>query len=397
MRPEGQQSGLSGGPSLYASITGERHATWLELFFDLVFVLAIAELARFLHDKPTLDGFLSFAFLFVPVWWLWLSFTYYADLFDADGPVYRVVMLAAMLLVVAFSMNIHGALDGSSSGFALTFAAMQALLVGLYLWAWRSEPAARPLSARYSLGFSLGALLWLFSLLAPETVRYWFWGLALLVEILTPVLGQLTVLKDVPVQVSHMPERLRLFTLIVLGESVVVTGSGVADTSWQPSSVLVAGLGFVAVACLWWLYFDHIDDSAVDRGFSGGLRELLISFVWSYGHLAIFAGLTATAVGIGLAITEAGEAALGSGARAALCGGTFLYLLAISAIHPLSPSPLPKVALAARLLVAAFALALVSSGLPPPVLVGALTLALTGLTFLEVAGFGPPFGGGSAR
>jgi low temperature requirement protein LtrA len=376
-------------PTLYAPRgEGGRHATWLELFFDLVFVLAIAELAHYLHDHLTVSGFFGFLFLFVPVWGTWMGYTYYADLFDVDGPAYRVTMLAAMLVSIALAVSIPGALDGGSAGFAAAYVALRMLLVGLYAWAWRHAREVRPQCARYVVGFSAGALVWGASLLVPEPARYGVWLLGIIVvEIATPFFVQLTVLEELPFQVSHLPERLGLFTIIVLGESIVVTGLGVADTEWAVGSVVVAGLGFAAVGSLWWLYFDRVDESAVERAYTGGVRELLIGFGWAYGHLFVYAGLGATAVGIELAIGEATDAALGGGTRAALCGGVALYLLAITIVHPLSPPPLPKSVLTARLVVAAFALALALAGsaLSPPVLVGLLALALAGLTAFEVA------------
>ena len=304
-----------------------------------------------------------------------MGYTYYADLFDVDGPAYRVAMLAAMLLSIALAVSIHGALDGGSSGFVAAYVALRMLLVGLYAWAWRHAREVRPQCARYAAGFSAGALVWSASLLLPEPARYGLWVLGIIVvELATPFFVQLTVLKELPFQVSHLPERLGLFTIIVLGESVVVTGLGVADTEWAVGSVVVAALGFIVVGCLWWLYFDRVDESAVERAYTGGVRELLIGFAWAYGHLFIYVGLAAIAVGIELAIGEATHAALGGGARAALCGGVPLYLLAITIVHPLSPPPLPRSAVVARLAVATFALA----------------LALAGLTAFEVAWIGQP-------
>ena len=197
-------------------------------------------------------------------------------------------------------------------------------------------------------------------------------------------------LDGLPVQVSHLPERLGLFTIIVLGESVVVTGVGVADTEWAVRSVVVAVLGFAAVGCLWWLYFDRVDESAVERAYTGGMRELLVGFAWAYGHLFIYAGLAATAVGIEFAIEDATHASLAGGVRAVLCGGVALYLLALTIVQPLSPPPLPSSALATRFMVAALALALAVAGsaISPVVLVGLLALALSGLTAFEVAWVG---------
>jgi low temperature requirement protein LtrA len=382
---------VAGRPRLYASSEEGRHATWLEVFFDLVFVLAIAELARYLHNHLTVGGFLAFAFLFVPVWLVWSNFSYYADLFDVDGPFYRVMMLVAMLLSIALAMNVYGALDGGSAGFVAAYVALRVLLVGLYTWAWRYVEETRPLTTWHLTGFSTGALIWGASLLVPEPARYWMWALGLLVEMATPVFAQILVLEEAPVQRSHLPERFGLFTIIVLGESIVVTGLGVAGTQWAVGSVVVAALGFAAVASLWWLYFDHVlDESAVEHAYTNGVRELFVGFSWAYGHLAIYIGLAATAVGIEFAIGGAMDPALGRGARAALCGGVALYLVAVSVLHSLSPQPFPRRASAARLGVAAFAvvLALVGSALSPPVLAGLLALALVGLTFFEVGWVG---------
>jgi low temperature requirement protein LtrA len=132
----------------------------LELFFDLVFVVAIAVLAVFLHDHLTLGGFLGFALLLVPVDWAWMSFAYYADQFDTDDTLFRVVMLVAMLASAALAVNVAGTLEGSSAGFVVANVVLQALLIGLYAWAWRNATEARPMSARYATGFSVGALIW---------------------------------------------------------------------------------------------------------------------------------------------------------------------------------------------------------------------------------------------
>ena len=380
---------MIGRPTLYAPGGGERHATWLELFFDLVFVLAVAELAHYLHGHLTPSGFLGFAFLFLPVWLVWANFSYYADLLDADGPLYRVAMLTAMLFSIALAVNVYGALDGGSAGFAAAYVALRVLLIGLYVWAWRHVAEVGTLALWHAAGFSAGALIWAGSLLVPEPARYWAWALGLLVEMATPVLAQFRVLESTPVQESHYPERLGLFAIVVLGESVLVTGAGLLDTDWAAGSVATAVLGFAAVGCLWWIYFDRVADaSAVERAFTNSARELLVGFAWAYGHLAIYAALTATAVGIQVAIEGTAGAALDGAARAALCGGVALYLLVVALLHRLSPMPPTGRTLAGRLVAAASVLALVPFGgvLPPPALVGLLALALVGLTAFEGLG-----------
>lgn len=145
------------------------------------------------------------------------------------------------------------------------------------------------MSVRYATGFSVGALIWLSSLLTPESLRYDLWALALLVEMGTPVLGYSTV-RSVPGHVSHMPERFGLFTLIVLGKSIVVLTSGVVETSWRPVSALTAVSGFTVAACIWWLYFDHVDEEAIGQSFTSGVAGVVRSHVWGYGNLAVWAG-----------------------------------------------------------------------------------------------------------
>jgi low temperature requirement protein LtrA len=323
-------------PRLRVGQGGERRATWLELFFDLVFVVAIAALAVFLHDHLTLGGFLGFALLLVPVGWAWMSFAYYADQFDTDDTLFRVVMLVAMLASAVLAVNVAGALEGSPAGFVVANVVLRTLLIGLYAWACRNATEARPMSARYATGFSVGALIWLASLLAPEPLRYGLWALALLVEMGTPVLGYSTV-RLVPGHVSHMPERFGLFTLIVLGESIVVLTSGVVDTSWRPVSSLTAVGGFTVAACLWWLYFDHVDEEAIGQSFTSGVAGVVRSHVWGYGHLAVWAGIAPVSVGIEFAISEASEPELAAAIRWAVCGGISFYLVAISAIQLATP------------------------------------------------------------
>lgn len=118
---------------LYVAENGksDRHATWLELFFDLVFVVAIAELAHFLHDELNWVGIVSSALLFVPVWWLWIDFSYYADQFDVERGFYRLTMLGVMFGTIVLSLTIPEALQGGSVQFATIYALLRLVIVGL--------------------------------------------------------------------------------------------------------------------------------------------------------------------------------------------------------------------------------------------------------------------------
>ena len=111
----------------------ERHATWLELFFDLVFVVAIAELAHLLHDHLDWGGIASFAILFIPVWWLWIDFSYYADQFNVEQGFYRLIMLGIMFGMIVLALTLPEALQVEGSAqFASVYTALRLVIVGLY-------------------------------------------------------------------------------------------------------------------------------------------------------------------------------------------------------------------------------------------------------------------------
>ena len=297
----------------------ERHATWLELFFDLVFVISIAEVVHTLEDYRSLADFAGTAGLFVAVWWAWVGYTVYADRFDTDDLLHRVLVLAGMLAVIAMALSVHDALHGGAARFALTFVAVRGIVLLLNARARRHAAAARPLLTLYLVAFSIGASLWLVSVFVPAPARYVLWGVALTLELSAPWVGRHQIEKA-PIHASHLVERFGLFTLIVLGESVISVAQGAADVDWTVRSLAAAVGGFVTVASLWWLYFDRLDD--------GAIRSVLQGLVWNYAHLPLLAGLVSVAVGVEYAIVQVATGQLERSTALALGGGTALYLLA---------------------------------------------------------------------
>jgi len=301
-----------------------RHATWLELFFDLVFVVAVSRLGVLLHDDHSLAGVLTAAGLLVPVWWTWISFSYYADLFDDDGPADRLAQLAAMLGagVVAVTLTDGVAADGEL--FAGTFAVLFTLLGAMYWQAGRAELRARALCRWYVAGSLSGAALWALSIAVPAPGRYALWGAAVVVNAL--VSGPLAYarVREVPQQVSHMPERFGLFVIVVLGETVLALVDGVAATSWNPASVATVVAGFVIAASIWWVYFDQFDEAAIDRALLGGRGAQVRSFAYGYGHLLVYAAIVA----FGVAVELSAEAAAESGPAVPLLGAALAALVA---------------------------------------------------------------------
>jgi low temperature requirement protein LtrA len=324
-RNPAQLAPLRRPPRLRSGEDGHRHATWLELFFDLVFVAGAAQLATGLVDDHTAQGFLRFAGLFVALAWAWMGFTYYLNRFDTDDVAHRVLVSLGMLSVAGFAVAIGDpAGPEGTARLAAAYVAIHVVLLVLYARAWRHVPAVRPAIVLYFWGFGLGGALWLASLAVEPPARMWVWGLALAVEFAFPFLG-FRRLGVAPVDREHLEERFGLFTIIVLGEAVIAVVVGTDVAAWKGPSIAAALAGFAGALALWWTYFDFQTFSSVRGG--------RWPFVTSYGHVVLWLGITAFGAGMKLAIKKGGDVASDPGVRWAVCGGAAAFLLAIAAFH----------------------------------------------------------------
>jgi low temperature requirement protein LtrA len=301
---------------------GARHASYLELFFDLVFVVAIAQLSHELVLDHSLHGFAVFGGLYLPVFIAWQGFTIYADRFDTDDLVFRLGILGGMLAILGLAMQIPDAAAGHGTGFAVAYIVLRSLMNALYARAYVHVPEARPLIVRYGSGYSLGVALWIVSLAVDAPGRYVLWGIALMWEYALPWLAR-ALFPSIPVHTSHVPERFALFTIVVLGESVLAVALGVAGRDWAASAAAIAVLGFIAAAAVWWMYFGHGLELAVERTAGGVL-------VFAYAHIPLYAALTAVGAGIALAIEHSSDPGLDAGTRWALAGGAAVYLVCLT-------------------------------------------------------------------
>ena len=306
----------------------ERRATWLELFFDLIFVVAIAQLAHNLHEHFNAFGLVGFAVLFIPVWWCWIGATFYDTRFSNDGLVDRLITLVQMAIVAVMAANLHHGLDSTSVPFAYSYSAFRAVLVCQYLHAGYHVPEARPLTNWFAVGFSSSTVLWLLSTFVPVPWRFLLWGIGLIIDFATPLTAGERVSR-VPPSMSHTTERIGLFTIIVLGESVVAVVGGVSDKQWNLISVIIALLGLAIAFSFWWMYFDTVDNSpmyAMKKGKMG------IALTWLYAHLPLTIGLTATGVGVEKMIHGSAEDSA-SIEKVLFCFSVALCLSILSGIH----------------------------------------------------------------
>jgi low temperature requirement protein LtrA len=295
-----------------------RRVTWLELFFDLVFVAAVAQVGTHLRDDYSVTGLLRFSLLFALIWWAWLGHTSFSTRFDTDDLVQRGLTWLQMFLVAVMAINSTGALDSrDSAGFAAAYSLMRLVLVAQYLRA-RPIRRARALTTRCAASCGIAAALWLASALVPVPLRFWLWALALAIDVVTPLVTTKH-LVDVPHDAAHLPERYGLFTIILMGESMVAVMTGMEHQEyWTLRAAASAVLGMALIVAIWWCYYDVVDAAGEHDVRS---RHDAVRFqTWSYGHLPLYLGIAVTGVGLEHVIAKATKEPLHTDEVAILLG-----------------------------------------------------------------------------
>ncbi|MEV6315432.1 low temperature requirement protein A [Streptomyces sp. NPDC051776] len=310
----------------------ERHAAWLELFFDLVFVAVAAQLAHGLHGDPEVGDFALFLALYFPAWWTWINVTAAMNVVERDSPRRRLLVLWAMLCLAAMAAALPGAVGDRAPAYALGFAGARLALMGLW-WPATAFPEPHRLPKWRPLTYCLAAAaLWSVSAFVPSPWCYVVWAVLITAEM--PLLmgrssggGLLSRLHT-----GHLVERVGLVVIIVLGEAVLglVTST---DHHWAGSSGLTAVLGFVLIAALWWSYFDF-GSAAAERALHSvrGSAYRLARDTTGFLYFFVTAAVIAMAAGLATAVEEAHHAHLATGALWALAGGQALYHAAHAAI-----------------------------------------------------------------
>jgi low temperature requirement protein LtrA len=346
----------------------ERYASWLELFFDLVFAGAVGQLAGSLQDDPTLVILGRFALVFTPIWWLWVQLSFYADRHESGDAAYRGAFLAAMLLCVGLAASGPRAIAGDTAGFVVAFVLLRSLQLVLYARARRYLPATRQLYSWYLVFFAAGGALWLASLAVPVPVRYAFWAAGLFVDA-AGALAMLAPQRRVPLNTAHLADRFRLFMLIVLGESVARLISAAAQRPWSVPLAAVLAAALITLTAVWlaWL-------TAAGRDGLDGPRA---TARFTAANLPIVAGVAAASAGLHLAILAAdGATVIAAGPRAALYGGVSICLLGTATLPSATITGWQRVIRAVTAL-AVMGLVFMGAVVLPVYLVPALAVILT--------------------
>jgi low temperature requirement protein LtrA len=340
-----------------AESEAERSATWLELFYDLVFVVAVANLGHRLLVDTTWETVFGYVALFIPVWWAWASYTFYADRYDTDDLGQRMLAVLQMIAIALMAVSISGDTADSTRAFAIANVMAWLVIIAMYARARRNVEGTRDLVTGYIQGFSIATAIWFVSIFVDPPFRYWLWAIGQFISMYTPYYFR-KIQAKVPLDASHLPERFGLFTILVLGESIAATVAGLAHVGWEPAPTLTAIIGVVIASSLWWLYFDNLDGKVVRR--RPEQARTWKPTVWLFSHLPLAIALVAAGIGMEFLIEHTSEE-LPTVERWLVIGGVAASLVAMALLHlaTVSDNPLRRDPLRARIRIGSAALLLV--------------------------------------
>jgi low temperature requirement protein LtrA len=307
---------------------------WLELFFDLIFVAAVAQLGRPLSERYAPQALAQYSFMFVLIWWAWLGHTMYYTRFGTDDRLQRALMFIQIFAVAVMAANARMSLSSrDAAGFGAAYAVMRIVLVLQYLRA-KSTSGAPRLAGFHALGFGIAALVWIAAAVSPVPLRFLLWFVAIVIDFTTPWLSA-RYADQVPPDEAHLPERFGLFTIILLGESVAGVMRGIeSQESWTTAAATSAIFGLGLVFCYWWWYFDGAS-AASERPVR--TKNQAVRFqVWSYAHLPLYLGIAVLGIGIEHIITSSPEGPLSSEHMWILAGTAVIVMSALTLIETTS-------------------------------------------------------------
>lgn len=312
-----------------------RVASPLELFFDLCFVVAVAQagvqLVHAVAEAHAAEGILNYAMIFFAIWWAWMNFTWFASAYDNDDVPYRLVTLVQIAGVLVLAAGVTRAFeDHDWLLVVLGYVIMRLAMTAQWLRAARTATGAERVTAlRYAGGVALCQIGWLGLLVLPESARPWLFLVMAIAELCVPLYAERGF--QTSWHPHHIAERYGLFTIIVLGETIlaatVAVKSAVDDDDALGELLPIAVGGLLIVFSAWWVYFTV--------PIHGHLRSNKESFLWGYGHYLIFASAAAIGAGLEVAVEETVHKAHIStlAASAAVTLPTALYLLSVWALH----------------------------------------------------------------
>lgn len=305
--------------------------TFTELFFDLVFVFAVTQVSHILVEHESPLGILYTIMLGAAVWWVWVDTAWVTNWLNPETGVVRAMLIGLMLLGLLMSSAIPEAFDDKALLFALCFVVLQ---VGRSVFTVLAFAKHRPDHAvnfvRISVWLAASGVLWIVGALLPGW-QLWIWLLAILMDYTgprarfwLPGVGR-SPLGTWDVTGEHMAERVSLFIIIALGESIIVSGStfSALDIDWVSIGAFLTA--FVGAVLMWLLYFSHTQRDGSDYISAASERGLVAQVAYTYVPVPMVLGIIVTAVADHTVLLEPDAAS--AWAAGLLCAGTAVYLL----------------------------------------------------------------------
>jgi low temperature requirement protein LtrA len=233
----------------------ERHTTWLEIFFDLIFAVIVIQLSDRLINHLTLIGLLQCIALFLPVMWTWASYTVFSARFDNDDAIHWLMTFIIMFAGIIMAIEIPVALEKGATGFSVGFLIGQSVVILLYARTIYDNLTPQNITKLYLLGFGMGGMCWLISLLFDSPIKFILWCVGMCIYIITPWIGKKRILSQAPLDTVYIPERFGAFTIIILGQIIASVVFGLASTNWAPFSLLTSIMAFILAILIWSQYY----------------------------------------------------------------------------------------------------------------------------------------------
>ena len=369
---------------LGAALRQEDRVLPLELFFDLVFVLALTQCTTLMSQHATWEGLGQGMLILALLWWSWVAYAWLTSVVDPEEGGVRIALFAAIAAFLIAAISVPDAFGSLATEFAVAYGAVRFAQILLLALAGRDDPSFRRSVTGLGIGTTIGVALLVFGSFLDPGPQAAIWGVALILDMGEPYLFGSEGWHLVP---GHFAERHGLIVIIALGESIVAIGLG-AGTHLTWGIAAAATLGIGVVAALWWTYFDIValvSARRLVRAPEGRVRNELARDSYSYIHFLLVAGIILLALGLKKAIGHPTDA-LDDVPAFALVGGVAVYLLGLVAfryrhIQTINPQRFGM----ALLLLALYPVALELSAL---VMLALLNVLLWSMIAYETRGYG---------
>ncbi len=313
-------------PRLTAVMRSEENVTPLELFFDLVFVLALTQCTALMAAEPTWEGLAKGLLILGVLWWSWVGYAWLTSVVDPEEGVVRLAMFGAMAGLLVSALCVPEAFDDLGLLFACSYGVVRAGQIVLFLLASRDDAGLRRSVVGLAASTAVGVGLLVAASFADGGLQGGLWALALALDMGGPYVTGAEGWKLVP---GHFADRHGLIVIIALGESIVAIGVG-AEAGVDAGVVVAAVLGIAVAAALWWMYFDVVAlvaERRLSNAAAGRERNEIARDSFSYLHFPMVAGIVLLALGLKKTLEHV-EDPLKLVPAVATLGGTALYLLA---------------------------------------------------------------------